>query len=49
MRLLGIDTGGSSLKAAPVDVATGVLASDVVSFPTPSPATPLVAAPEAGW
>lgn len=40
MNLLGIDTGGSSLKAAPVDVATGALASDVVSFPTPSPATP---------
>ena len=40
MNLLGIDTGGSSLKAAPVDVATGTLASDVVSFPTPSPATP---------
>ena len=40
MRLLGIDTGGSSLKAAPVDVTSGVLASDVVSFPTPAPATP---------
>jgi polyphosphate glucokinase len=40
VRLLGIDTGGSSLKAAPVDVTTGVLASDVVSFPTPVPATP---------
>jgi len=40
VNLLGIDTGGSSLKAAPVDVATGTLASDVVSFPTPSPATP---------
>jgi len=40
MKLLGIDTGGSSLKAAPVDVRTGVLAADVVSFPTPDPATP---------
>ncbi|MBS1199767.1 MAG: polyphosphate glucokinase [Proteobacteria bacterium] len=40
MRLLGIDTGGSSLKAAPVDVTSGVLAADVVSFPTPAPATP---------
>lgn len=40
MILIGIDTGGSSLKAAPVDVTTGVLASDAVSFPTPSPATP---------
>jgi polyphosphate glucokinase len=40
MNLLGIDTGGSSLKAAAVDVANGVLASDVLSFPTPMPATP---------
>jgi len=40
MRLLGIDTGGSSLKAAPVDVASGVLAADAVSFPTPVPAAP---------
>jgi polyphosphate glucokinase len=40
MNLLGIDTGGSSLKAAAVDVTTGVLASEVLSFPTPSPATP---------
>ena len=40
MRLLGIDTGGSSLKAAPVDVANGVLAADVVSFATPVPAAP---------
>jgi len=40
VRLLGIDTGGSSLKAAPVDVTTGALASEEVSFPTPSPATP---------
>jgi len=40
MNLLGIDTGGSSLKAASVDIAGGVLASDVVSFATPTPATP---------
>ena len=40
MRLLGIDTGGSSLKAAPVDVATGALAAEVLSLPTPAPATP---------
>ncbi|MGA1079843.1 MAG: polyphosphate--glucose phosphotransferase [Steroidobacteraceae bacterium] len=40
MELLGIDTGGSSLKAASVDVATGVLTSSVLSFPTPAPATP---------
>ena len=40
MKLLGIDTGGSSLKAAPVDVTTGVLAADAMSFATPAPATP---------
>jgi len=44
VRLLGIDTGGSSLKAAPVDIETGVLASRVVSFPTPAPATPVAIA-----
>jgi polyphosphate glucokinase len=44
MNLLGIDTGGSSLKAAAVDVANGVLASDVLSFPTPAPATPTAVA-----
>lgn len=37
---LGIDTGGSSLKAAPVDVASGRLISPACSFPTPMPATP---------
>jgi polyphosphate glucokinase len=40
VRLLGIDTGGSSLKAAPVDVTTGALASEIASFPTPAPASP---------
>ncbi len=40
MKLLGIDTGGSSLKSASVDVITGALASEILSFPTPSPATP---------
>lgn len=44
MNLLGIDTGGSSLKAAPVDVGTGVLVSDVISFPTPVPAAPAAVA-----
>jgi polyphosphate glucokinase len=40
MILLGIDTGGSSLKAAPVDVTCGALAAPAISVPTPSPATP---------
>lgn len=37
---LGIDIGGSSLKAAPVDVTTGALAAEVQSIPLPQPATP---------
>jgi polyphosphate glucokinase len=41
---LGIDTGGSSLKAAPVDVGRGVLAAAACSFPTPAPATPAAVA-----
>lgn len=43
--LLGIDVGGSALKAAPVDVASGALAAPVVSLPTPTPATPAAIAP----
>lgn len=39
-QLLGIDVGGSAVKAAPVDVSSGVLAAPVVSVPTPAPATP---------
>lgn len=41
---LGIDTGGSSLKAAPVDVARGTLVTAPCSFPTPMPATPAAVA-----
>ena len=37
---LGIDTGGSSLKAAAVDLGTGALLSGPRSFPTPAPSTP---------
>lgn len=44
MRLLGIDTGGSSLKAAPVDTASGRLLAEPRSFATPSPATPVAIA-----
>lgn len=40
MTLLGIDVGGSVIKAAPVDVSSGALAAPVVSVPTPMPATP---------
>ncbi|HEV2703779.1 MAG TPA: ROK family protein [Steroidobacteraceae bacterium] len=38
--LLGIDVGGSSVKAGVVDVSTGRLAGEVISAPTPKPSTP---------
>ena len=40
MILLGIDVGGSAVKAAPVDTASGALVAPLVSVPTPPPATP---------
>jgi len=40
VEILGIDIGGSGLKAALVEVATGELTSDRVRVPTPKPATP---------
>jgi len=36
----GIDIGGSGMKAAVVDLDTGVLASERIRIPTPKPATP---------
>jgi polyphosphate glucokinase len=38
--LLGVDVGGSSVKAGLVDVASGELASELLSAPTPVPSTP---------
>lgn len=38
--LLGIDVGGSSVKAGLADCGTGALVSPVESIPTPQPATP---------
>jgi len=38
--VLGIDIGGSGIKAAPVDVTTGDLTADRVKVPTPRPALP---------
>ncbi len=38
--VLGIDIGGTGIKAAPVDVAAGRLTADRVKLPTPHPATP---------
>lgn len=39
-RVLGIDIGGSGMKAAEVDVATGEIVSDKHRIVTPQPATP---------
>lgn len=40
MDVLGIDIGGTGIKAAPVDVAKGVLTADRIKVPTPDPAHP---------
>ena len=40
MDVLGIDIGGSGIKAAPVDVAHGHPARERVKVPTPRPAQP---------
>ncbi len=40
----GIDIGGSGIKGAPVDLATGEFTADRVRFETPQPATPAAVA-----
>lgn len=40
MHVLGIDIGGTGIKGAPVDVATGQLLEDRKKIATPQPATP---------
>jgi polyphosphate glucokinase len=40
MQVLGIDIGGSGIKAAPVDVTTGKLLADRQKIETPQPALP---------
>ncbi|MEZ4701171.1 MAG: ROK family protein [Rhodothermales bacterium] len=40
MEILGIDIGGSGIKGAPVDLATGSLTKERYRIPTPQPATP---------
>jgi polyphosphate glucokinase len=40
MRALGIDIGGTGMKAAPVDLDTGTLVADRVKIATPRPAVP---------
>ena len=39
-QILGIDIGGTGIKAAPVDVAAGRLTAERIKLPTPHPATP---------
>jgi polyphosphate glucokinase len=38
--IVGVDIGGTGIKVAPVDIATGELAAERIRMPTPSPATP---------
>ena len=38
--VVGVDIGGTGIKAAPVDIAAGDLAAERIRVPTPSPATP---------
>ena len=40
MQVLGIDIGGTGIKGAPVDTATGKLLADRQKIATPHPATP---------
>ncbi len=40
MEALGIDIGGTGIKAARVDTRTGKLITERVRFPTPEPSTP---------
>ena len=40
VQVLGIDIGGTGIKAAPVDLATGTLAAERVKILTPHPAVP---------
>lgn len=39
-KLLGIDVGGSSVKAGVVDLSTGQVLGDMITAPTPQPSTP---------
>jgi polyphosphate glucokinase len=44
-KMLGIDVGGSSIKAGAVDVGTGKLLGELIFAPTPQPATPAAMMP----
>jgi polyphosphate glucokinase len=43
--ILGFDVGGSSIKAGLVDIAAGRLIGELISAPTPRPATPAAMMP----
>lgn len=45
VRGLGVDIGGSGIKAAPVDLSAGAFAAERVRLETPRPATPAAVAP----
>jgi polyphosphate glucokinase len=44
-QVLGIDVGGSSIKAGLVDIHAGRLVGDLISAPTPQPSTPAAMLP----
>jgi polyphosphate glucokinase len=44
-QFLGLDVGGSSVKAGLVDIEAGSLAGDLISAPTPQPSTPAAMLP----
>ena len=46
MQAFGIDIGGTGIKGAPVDVATGKLLAERKKFDTPQPSTPEAVARE---
>lgn len=40
LEILGVDIGGSAIKAAPVDISTGILTAARARMPTPAESTP---------
>ncbi len=46
MQVLGVDVGGSAIKAALVDIESGTIQGASVEIPTPRPATPRAVAGE---
>jgi polyphosphate glucokinase len=44
VKVLGIDIGGTGIKAAPVDTETGMLLAERIKLPTPQPAAPAAVA-----